>query len=127
MKAGKLKLNPDPGAAEVTYHDPCALGRAGLCVYESPRAVLEQLGLNLVEGEFNKEFAQCCGSGMLHEIYPAMAQTAAGNALQPLARTGAPSLVTACPSCKGAFEAQRGDGAPRVVDFIELVAEALEP
>jgi len=109
----------------ITYHDPCSLGRAGLGVYDSPRHILKALGLDLVEMEWNREQARCCGSATLHQTYPAIARKAASNTFTEVRRTGADTLVTACPACKSAFAQEAGQADVRILDLAELVAQAI--
>ncbi len=60
VQAGELDFEPLPG--QVTYHDPCRMGRY-LQVHEPPRTVLGGVPeLELVEMEDNRERAMCCGS-----------------------------------------------------------------
>lgn len=47
---------------EVTYHDPCHLGRYS-GIYEEPRQVIELLGGKINEYKYNRENAFCCGGG----------------------------------------------------------------
>ncbi len=123
---GKLNFRRGSLGEATTYHDPCTLGRAGLGIYDSPRNVLRQVGMAPSEMEFNREMARCCGSAMLHETYPEIAQAAAANTMMDVRRTGATTLITACPSCKGVFAAAAQDDELRVVDIVELVASSLK-
>ncbi|MDP2845502.1 MAG: (Fe-S)-binding protein, partial [Candidatus Methanoperedens sp.] len=50
-----LKIN-----ADVTYHDPCRLGRH-MGVYDAPRRALTANGVVVKEMEHSKENALCCG------------------------------------------------------------------
>lgn len=120
----KLEL-AHPLAGTVTYHDPCSLGRSGLGVYDSPRSVLQEIGLGLVEMEWNREHARCCGSATLHQTYPAIASQAASNTWAEVQRTGVDTLVTACPACKSAFIPGTGRANVRILDLVEMVAQAL--
>lgn len=83
----------------VTYQDPCRLGRhAGR--YEEPRKLIEMVpGTDLVEMERNRENGLCCGTSAW------MSCTSCSKAMQlkrlaEAARTGAKTLVTACPKCE---------------------------
>lgn len=112
---------------EVTYHDPCHLGRLGEPwihwqgtkipgdrfvfdppkpyrrgthgVYEPPRRVLSQLpGVRLTEMDRIKEYAWCGGScGGVINSNPDFAEWTAAERLAEAAATGAQALVTASP------------------------------
>ena len=49
-------------ARRVTYHDPCYLGRYNQ-VYDPPRRVLSNLGVDLVEMPRHGQRSHCCGAG----------------------------------------------------------------
>jgi heterodisulfide reductase subunit D len=52
----------DEEKEQVTYHDPCHLGRHS-GIYDEPREVVELLGGKLVEMAHNRNNALCCGGG----------------------------------------------------------------
>lgn len=58
-----LDLGKPNGQINVTYHDPCHLGRH-VGVYEEPRKVLRKLpGVNFIEMPRNRDNSWCCGAG----------------------------------------------------------------
>jgi Fe-S oxidoreductase/FAD/FMN-containing dehydrogenase len=98
---GKLKLgktNIDLG--EVTYHDPCEIGRH--CdIYNSPRRVMELLGLNFTEMEDNQGEARCCGGGgLMKAVNRGLESLIANKRLDQAEAIGAKSVISGCPSCK---------------------------
>ena len=111
----------------VTYHDPCYIGRYH-GVYDAPRSVLEGIqGLKCVEMEECRDQALCCGGGggrMWLETEPGARQSdlRVGQAT----RTGADTIITACPYCIQNFEdSTKVLGANIIVkDIAEIVAEA---
>lgn len=113
----------------VTYHDPCHLGRyCGL--YDAPREVLKRIpGVEFREMERVREWAWCCGAGGgVRTAFPEEVATwAARLRLEEARDSGADTLVTCCPFCElNLGEAARGgDAGIRVVDILELVAEAV--
>lgn len=129
VMAGRLKLRPVGEGRRITYHDPCKVGRHG-GVFEEPRAVLRELGLDVREMPASREMNYCCGGGAgLFLIESARHNRDMGFDLkrEQVEATGAESLVTACGSCRLNFLA----GADRVhwdrgiESLVELVGQAL--
>ncbi len=97
-QADTLKIRPLD--ARITYHDPCHLGRHS-GVYEAPRHVISAIpGVELVEMEWNRKFAKCCGAGGGFRAGRGEdAVAVAANRVLEAEATGASILVTACPFC----------------------------
>jgi len=130
IRDGKLSFSTSLDM-EVTYHDPCHVGR--YCdVYDAPRRILAALpGVTLNEMQRIREWSFCCGAGGgCRTAFPEdIAGFAAGKRLEEAHDTGARTLVTCCPFC----EQNLGDAAKRtfdrygmeVKDILELVYHAL--
>jgi heterodisulfide reductase subunit D len=86
-------------ARQVTYHDPCTLGR-GLRLFEEPRNLLKGIkGLKLIEMEYNRERSLCCGSSPW--VYcNSVNRQIQGQRLAQAKTVAAEILVTACPKCQ---------------------------
>ena len=85
-------------SGRATYHDPCSLGRKkGL--FDPPRRLLKELGLEVVEPAKTREDAVCCGGGNPLEE----ARQVARRRAEELRETGAEFAVTSCPTCKWAL------------------------
>lgn len=93
---GKLAEMPE----QVTWHDPCVLGRH-LGMYDEPRDLLKAIPeLDLVEMPANREHAQCCGAGGgVYFTCQSMANEAVVARLEQAVKTGAKQIVTSCPNC----------------------------
>ncbi|OGC95554.1 MAG: hypothetical protein A2W25_05480 [candidate division Zixibacteria bacterium RBG_16_53_22] len=132
IKEGKLKLNKKVNL-NVTYHDPCYLGRLGEPwihwegkkvpgdrfvfdppktyrrgthgVYEPPRDVLKSIpGVKLAEMTRIKEYSWCCGAGGgVNESNPEFAEWTAQKRIEEAVSTGAEAIVSACPWCEKTF------------------------
>jgi Fe-S oxidoreductase len=62
IKKVKKLLKKEMGA-QVTYHDPCYLGRVN-DIYEQPRQLIEAVpGVEMVEMSHSRENSLCCGGG----------------------------------------------------------------
>jgi Fe-S oxidoreductase len=106
----------------VTYHDPCYLGRYGKKVDE-PRALLERFGADISEPERNRENPYCCGAGgglLFADKEEEPGSRISDVRLKQLTATGASTVVTACPFCsimlKGAQASAQAD-----VQFVDLM------
>ncbi len=85
---------------DVTYHDPCYLGRHNK-VYTPPRELIEASGVTLTEMPRNSARALCCGAGgarmwMEEKIGKRINLERTDEALD----TGAEKILTGCPFCK---------------------------
>ena len=113
---------------EVTYHDPCFLGRH--CkVYDEPRKVLESIpGIKLVEMERHRRWSYCCGSGakITSSCYP---EFSAATTRERLAegKRAAGTIVTACTTCVSRMNriARKEGMQVEISDLSILVAEGL--
>jgi len=97
MKKRNLKINRLNGKA--TYHDPCHLGRYS-GIYDEPREIIKNMGYDLVEMEFSRENAFCCGGGGgLKANYPDLSKEIAKERIIEALKTNAKVLFTSCPLC----------------------------
>ena len=127
LETGSLKLHEL--RENVTYHDPCDLGRKG-GVIEAPRRVLAQIpGLRLVEMAENRDSSHCCGGGgNLESFAPEVSKAVARNRIRQAAEVGAGTLISACQQCERTLaNAARAERVRiRVKDITEVVLEAME-
>jgi Fe-S oxidoreductase len=116
-----------PPAGAVTYHDPCYLGRYQ-GVYDPPRRLLTGVaGLAVVEMERHGELAACCGGAFITDtVRPGTATSLASRRIEEAGRTGAGTLVTACPHCLEMLGPAGEDRGIAVRDIAEVLAERLD-
>ncbi|MCC6954440.1 MAG: (Fe-S)-binding protein [Deltaproteobacteria bacterium] len=114
---------------ELTFHDPCYLGRYN-DGYEEPRDVLVKLGSKVREMRDSKERGLCCGAGGGHYWFDMkVGQRVNVLRTEQAAETGVSLVATGCPFCLQMME----DGSKltnreetlAVKDIAELVAESL--
>ena len=114
---------------QVTYHDPCTLGR-GFRIFDAPRQLLSSLpGLKLVEMENNRERSLCCGANPWAYCNSVNRQIQ-GQRLAQAEKAAAEILVTACPKCQIHLKcAQKNEDCQvaqvEIQDLASLVAKAL--
>jgi heterodisulfide reductase subunit D len=109
----KLGLNIN---AEVTYHDPCRLGRH-MGMYDAPRRALVFNGIKINEMEHSKEKALCCG---VSSFMNCNEQTKALRIarMDEAQATGAKTLITTCPKCLAHFNCLKNEkDAVKKYDF----------
>jgi Fe-S oxidoreductase len=129
--AGRLRIAPAERGS-VTFHDPCYLGR-GNGIVDAPRDVVRSTGARLVEMPRHGALSFCCGAGGGAMWVDVGGRDRVENLrIREAAQTGAATVATGCPFCKGMLLAgkQAADGADspaarlRVKDVAELVVEA---
>jgi Fe-S oxidoreductase/nitrate reductase gamma subunit len=103
------KLFPEkPINEELTFHDPCYLGRHH-GQYNAPRAILNSIqGLKVKEMERNKDKALCCGMGggnMWYELPEG--EHIANNRLKDIGEKEVNKLATACSYCMINFNSSK--------------------
>ncbi|MEO1290539.1 MAG: (Fe-S)-binding protein, partial [Chloroflexota bacterium] len=113
----------------VTFHDPCYLGRHNDIV-EEPRSALAGMGVNLIEMPRNKKNSFCCGAGGAQFWKEEEHGEQAVNLVryEEAMATGADTLAVGCPFCMQMFETAKSEHAdgPVVRDVAEMLAEQLE-
>jgi Fe-S oxidoreductase len=127
IQENKLKFNKRV-EREVTYHDPCHLGRHS-GIFEAPRKVLMALpGVMFDEMPRNRMGSRCCGAGGGFKIaFNEKATVIGSKRVFEALETGAKSIITTCPFCKtnlldGASMIKNG---LKTYDLVELALEAL--
>ncbi|MGH9035171.1 MAG: (Fe-S)-binding protein [Acidimicrobiia bacterium] len=118
---------------DVTFHDPCYLGRHG-GEYDAPRTLLKAIpGLNLVEMPRSRENGYCCGGGgggMWLDGFTAnhTSERLSERRVREAAETGVTALAVCCPYEVSRFEdgaKSTGNESMRVPDIVELLDEAM--
>ncbi len=127
MESGRLVPQRALGL-EVTYHDPCHLGRH--CgVYDAPRELLRALpGITVREMARHREDAWCCGAGGgVRSAFPEWALWSSRLRVEEAGRTGAEVLATACPFCLQNLRtgAQAAGESMELMDLTDLLARLL--
>jgi len=94
----KGKINPKKLNTNITYHDPCHLGRYE-GIYDEPREIIKKSG-NLKEMKLSKNYSFCCGGGSgVKSNYPELANSIAKERVKMAKETKAKLLCTSCPMC----------------------------
>ena len=123
--SNRLKLRAVTRHPQVTYHDPCYLGRYNGEI-EAPRAVLRTLGIEPREMERSGKRGRCCGGGGGAPLTDIPGKRRIPDIrIEDARAVGAEVVAVACPGCTAMLE---GVVAPRpeVLDIAELVAAAVE-
>ncbi len=126
---GKLPLSAlSNGKSNVTFHDPCYLGRHN-DIIDAPRNVLESLGTPVNEMPRNQMNSFCCGAGgaqfWKEEEHGAKAVNV--ERYTEAKNTGAEIVAVGCPFCMQMFTTAQSSVAdgPIIKDVAELVAERI--
>jgi Fe-S oxidoreductase len=128
-----VPVSPVDGGADITYHDPCYLGRHNK-VYEAPRELIGASGAKLTEMPRHADRGLCCGAGgarmwMEEHIGKRVNHERVEEALD----TGASKIATGCPFCRvmmtdGVDDVAAANDLPKaeVLDVAQLLLGSLD-
>ncbi|MGH3438984.1 MAG: (Fe-S)-binding protein [Sciscionella sp.] len=129
----KLLTPVAPIAQDITYHDPCYLGRHNK-VYDAPRELVGATGASLREMPRHADRAMCCGAGgarmwMEEKVGKRINLERVDEALG----TAPTKIATGCPFCKvmlnDGLTARKSDGSAEakveVLDVAQLLLAAV--
>jgi Fe-S oxidoreductase len=110
-----------PVTDDVTFHDPCYLGRYGGHTDE-PRELLQRFGASVVEPSRHGANPFCCGAGggLLFEEHEE-GKRISQERFEQLQATGAKTIVTACPFCSIMLKGAQAS-ANTSVEFVDLMS-----
>jgi len=113
---------------EVTFHDPCYLGRYR-DVYDDPRQVIARFA-TLIEPPRTRDRSFCCGAGGgLVFLGDESGQRMNEERARELIATGADVVATACPFCTAMFRDALpevpAEGTPQFLDIAQIVAQQI--
>ena len=129
IQEGRLSIDASMSGKRITFHDPCYLGRAN-SEYESPRALIKRLGVNMVEMKRSKNRALCCGAGGAQMFKEPEKGDMDVNILRTKdALATKPNVIaTGCPYCNtmmtDGVKFHEKEDEIEVKDIAELIAEA---
>ncbi len=124
------KLNPTKNIdEEITYHDPCYLGRHNK-ILDEPREILEAIpGLEVKELERSRENSFCCGAGGGKIWMEEEAPRVNWNRFEEIEKHGVETVAAACPFCNVMFEdaaKYKGNDSIKIKDISELLKDSLD-
>ncbi len=143
IEEGRIKFTKELNY-EVTYHDPCYLGRYN-DVYDAPRKIIEKLpGVTFKEMPNHGQFSYCCGGGggnMFRDtpdwVETRISEKRVVEAKDTLLEMNGSDketspkkvLITACPFCTSmltdASKTQELEEILEVMDLVEMINEAM--
>jgi Fe-S oxidoreductase/nitrate reductase gamma subunit len=116
------------GKGVITYHDPCYLGRHN-GIYEAPRGILKNSGLEFREMEGNRDKGFCCGGGGGHMwMELRFGRNINEMRTEQALNTRANIIVTACPFCLTMLAnglKARDVEVVRVMDVAEVIGSGI--
>ena len=132
ISEGRLKVSQEfLKGKRITFHDPCYLGRAN-DVYEAPRALLKELGVNLIEMKRSKRNALCCGAGGAQMFKEPEKGDMDVNVLrtEDALQTNPEVIATGCPYCNtmmtDGVKFKEKESEIEVLDVAELLSQSLD-
>ena len=128
MRLGKLGARSSE-KWEITFHDPCYLGRMN-GAYDAPRFALNYVGGEIVEMDRTRNQSFCCGAGgaQMWKEEEHGSEAVSMNRYKEAAATGCSTIAVGCPFCLTMLtdaSKEAGDNNIQVKDIAEIVAESL--
>jgi Fe-S oxidoreductase len=129
INEGRLKPTKEY-RKQVTYHDPCYLGRHN-GIYDEPREALKSIpGLELNEMSESRQNSLCCGMGGSRIWMETAKEERFSNLrLEQAREVGAEVLATSCPYCITQFEDSRltlkDSESTQIKDITEILQEVI--
>lgn len=123
ITSGRLQSNGDERLENVTFHDPCYLGRQNGIV-AAPREALGLVDIQIEEMQRSGNNSFCCGAGgaqFWKEEEPGNERVSADR-IREAEATGADTLAVGCPFCMMMLSDASRNGM-QVRDVAEIVAE----
>jgi Fe-S oxidoreductase len=100
VREGKLVPVPPEEGVNVTYHDPCYLGRHNE-VYSPPRELVGASGAKLTEMPRHAERSMCCGAGGARMwMEERIGKRVNLDRVDEAIGTGSAAIATGCPFCR---------------------------
>lgn len=129
LEQGRLSIKGDLKGKRITYHDPCYLGRANN-VYDIPRELIKNLGVDFVEMKRSRRLSFCCGAGgaQMFKEPENGSQDININRTEEALKLNPDVIATGCPFCNTMMTdgvKALEEGAAEVKDIAELIAESL--
>ena len=109
---------------EVTYHDPCRLGRLE-GFYDEPREALRLCGVKINEMAENRKTAPCCGAGAaVRSVYRDLSLKIATSLLD---EAPVNHIVTPCPFCEFnlSYASRKTESGKKIAYITETILHAL--
>jgi len=127
--SGKIKMRLEGDSMQVTFHDPCYLGRHNN-IFDAPREDLKSAGLITIEMPRHGAKSFCCGAGGA-QMWKEEEEGAASvnmTRFKEAKATGAKTLAVGCPFCMTMLnDASNADGGEVAVkDVAEIVVERMK-
>ncbi|MCV7302321.1 (Fe-S)-binding protein [Mycobacterium barrassiae] len=127
-----VPVKPADGGVDVTYHDPCYLGRHNK-VYEAPRELIGASGAKLTEMPRHADRGLCCGAGGARMWMEEHIGKRVNVERTEEAMDTASTIATGCPFCRvmitdGVDDVAAAKDVPKaeVKDVAQLLLESLD-
>jgi Fe-S oxidoreductase len=127
-----VPVKPADGGIDITYHDPCYLGRHNK-VYEAPRELIGASGAKLTEMPRHADRGLCCGAGGARMWMEEHIGKRVNTERTEEAMDTASTIATGCPFCRvmitdGVDEVAAANDVPKaeVMDVAQLLLGSLD-